>query len=49
MMTSLYGASGAFGAVRRALNAIWQVEEGRSFVGYKAHDIGWMLLVLAPC
>jgi membrane protein len=47
MMTSLYGASGAFGAVGRALNAIWRVEEGRSFVKHKAHDIGWTLLVLA--
>ena len=45
MATSLYGASGAFGAVGRALNAIWRVEEGRSFVKHKAHDIGWTLVV----
>jgi membrane protein len=44
--TSLYGASGAFGAVGRALNAIWRVEEGRGFVKHKAHDIGWTLVVL---
>lgn len=47
MATSLYGASGAFGAVGRALNAIWRVEEGRSFVKHKAHDIGWTLVVVA--
>ena len=29
LATSLYGASGAFGAVGRALNKIWRVEEGR--------------------
>jgi membrane protein len=47
MVTSLYGASGAFGAVGRALNVIWRVEEGRSFVKHKAHDIAWTLVVLA--
>jgi membrane protein len=47
MATSLYGAAGAFGAVGRALNAIWRVEEGRSFVKHKAHDVGWTLVVLA--
>jgi membrane protein len=44
--TSLYGASGAFGAVGRALNTIWRVEEGRGFVKHKAHDVGWTLVVL---
>ena len=47
MATSLYGAAGAFGAVGRALNVIWRVEEGRSFVKHKAHDIGWTLVVVA--
>ena len=47
MATSLYGAAGAFGAVGRALNAIWRVEEGRSFVKHKAHDIGWTVVVVA--
>jgi membrane protein len=46
LATSLYGASGAFGAVGRALNAIWRVEEGRPFVKHKAHDIGWTVVVL---
>ena len=44
--TSLYGASGAFGAVGRALNTIWRVEEGRGFVKHKAHDLGWTLVLL---
>jgi membrane protein len=47
LATSLYGASGAFGAVGRALNTIWRVEEGRGFVKHKAHDVGWTLVVLA--
>ena len=47
LATSLYGASGAFGALGRALNAIWRVDEGRSFVKHKLHDIGWTLVVLA--
>jgi membrane protein len=47
LATSLYGASGAFGAVGRALNAIWRVEEGRGFVKHKLHDLGWTLVVLA--
>ena len=46
LATSLYGAAGAFGAVGRALNAIWRVEEGRGFVKHKLHDIGWTLTVL---
>jgi len=46
LATSLYGASGAFGAVGRALNVVWRVEEGRSFIGKKLRDIGWTLVVL---
>jgi membrane protein len=46
LATSLYGASGAFGAVGRALNAIWRVEEGRGFVKHKVQDIGWTVVVL---
>ena len=44
--TSLYGASGAFGAVGRALNVVWRVEEGRGFVSKKLHDVGWTALLL---
>jgi membrane protein len=47
LATSLYGASGAFGAVGRALNVIWRVEEGRGFVRKKATDVLWTLLCLA--
>ena len=36
---SLNGASGAFGAVGRALNRVWRVEEGRGFVRKKANDL----------
>jgi membrane protein len=45
--TSLYGASGAFGATGRALNRIWRVDEGRGFVEHKLHDILWTLVVVA--
>lgn len=46
LATSLYGASGAFGAVGRALNVVWRVDEGRNFFRKKAHDIGWTLVLL---
>jgi membrane protein len=44
--TSLWGASGGFGAVGRALNVVWRVEEGRGFVRRKAHDIMWTAILL---
>jgi membrane protein len=47
LATSLYGASGAFGAAGRALNTIWRVEEGRGFVKHKLHDLGWTVVLLA--
>ena len=47
LATSLYGASGAFGAAGRALNHIWRVEEGRGFVKKKLHGLGWTLAVMA--
>ena len=43
---SLNGASGAFGAVGRALNQVWRVEEGRGLVRRKANDLLWTLVVL---
>jgi membrane protein len=43
---SLYSASGAFGAVGRALNRVWRVEEGRGLVRRKAAAILWTLVVL---
>jgi membrane protein len=45
--TSLYGASGAFGAAGRALNHIWRVEEGRPLVKHKLQDLAWTLLLAA--
>jgi membrane protein len=47
LVLSLNGASGAFGAVGRALNRVWRVEEGRGFVRRKANDLLWTLIVLA--
>jgi membrane protein len=46
LATSLYGASGAFGAVGRALNRVWRVDEGRSFVRHKLNDIMWTAVLL---
>jgi membrane protein len=46
LATSLWGASGAFGAVGRALNRVWRVEEGRNLIRRKVHDIGWTALLL---
>lgn len=46
LATSLYGASGGFGAVGRALNVVWRVEEGRGFVKRKLHDVLWTAVVL---
>jgi membrane protein len=45
--TSLYGASGAFGAAGRALNRIFRVQEGRGFVRHKLHNLLWTLIVFA--
>jgi len=47
IVLSLNGASGAFGAVGRALNRVWRVDEGRGFVRRKANDLLWTLVVLA--
>jgi membrane protein len=44
--TALYGASGAFGAVGSALNQVWRVEEGRSFVKHKAQNLLWTVVLL---
>jgi membrane protein len=44
---SLNGASGAFGAVGRALNRVWRVDEGRGMLRRKANDLLWTLVVLA--
>jgi membrane protein len=46
LAVSLNSASGAFGAVGRALNRVWRVDEGRGFVRRKANDLMWTLIVL---
>jgi membrane protein len=43
---ALYGASGAFGAVGSALNQVWRVEEGRSFVKKKGQNLVWTIVLL---
>ena len=45
LVTSLYGASGAFGAAGRALNRIFRVDEGRGFVKKKLTNLLWTLIV----
>jgi membrane protein len=47
LVLSLNGASGAFGAVGRALNVIFRVEEGRGFVRKKANQLLWTLVLSA--
>ena len=44
--TSLWGASGAFGAAGRALNVVWRVDDGRNYIHRKAYDIGWTAVLL---
>lgn len=46
VLVAIYGASGAFGAAGRALNAVYGAEEGRGFVYHKLTDIAWTVLVL---
>ncbi len=43
---ALYGASGAFGAAGRALNAVYGVTESRGFVKHKIADIGLTVVVI---
>jgi membrane protein len=47
LVTSLYGASGAFGSAGAALNQVWRVEEGRGFVKHKLQNLLWTLLLVA--
>jgi len=46
LAVSINSSSNAFGAVGRALNRVWRVEEGRGFVRRKASDIMWTLVLL---
>jgi len=47
LAVAVYGASGAFGAAGRALNAVYATEETRGFVTHKLADIGVTILVIA--
>ncbi len=46
VVLALNGASGAFGAAGRALNAVYGVEDDRGFVKHKLSDLGSTLLVI---
>ena len=46
ILLSLNGASGAFGAVGRALNIVYGVEEDRGFVRQKAQNLFFTLVVI---
>ena len=46
VVLALNGASGAFGAAGRAVNAVYGVEDERSFVKHKLADLGATLLVI---
>jgi membrane protein len=47
LITTLYGASGAFASAGAALNRIWRVDEGRGFVKQKLSGLLWTLVLLA--
>jgi membrane protein len=46
LLLSLNSASSAFGAVGRALNRAWRVDEGRGFVRRKVNDLLWTMVVV---
>jgi membrane protein len=46
LVTTLYGATGAFNSAGFALNRVFRVEEGRGFVGRKLNSVLWTLVVL---
>jgi len=46
LVGALYGASGAFGAAGRALNAVYGVRETRGFIRRKAEDIGSTMVMI---
>jgi membrane protein len=43
---ALYGASGAFGAAGRALNAVRGVQETRSFLRHKLSNLAWTIVII---
>jgi membrane protein len=46
LVTTLYGATGAFNSAGVALNRVFRVDEGRGFVGRKLNNLLWTLVVL---
>jgi membrane protein len=46
LVTTLYGATGAFNSAGVALNRVFRVEEGRGYVGRKLNNLLWTLVVL---
>jgi membrane protein len=46
VVVALFGASGAFGAAGRALNAVYGTSEERGFVRHKLADLMWTLVVI---
>jgi membrane protein len=47
LVTTLYGATGAFNSAGAALNRVFRVAEGRGFVTRKLNNLLWTLAVLA--
>jgi membrane protein len=47
LVTTLYGATGAFNSAGAALNRVFRVEEGRGFVKKKLNNLLWTLVLLA--
>jgi membrane protein len=47
VVVALYGTTGALEAARRALNVVFEVEHGRSFLRRKAIDVGSTFVLMA--
>ena len=47
LVTTLFGATGAFNSAGQALNRVWRVEEGRGYVKRKLVNLLWTLTLLA--
>ena len=47
LVIGLNGASGALAAAGRSLNVVLGVEDDRSIIHRKLHDMGWTLLLIA--
>jgi membrane protein len=47
ILTALYGATGYLEAARRALNVVFEADQGRSFLRRKLTDVGSILVLMA--